>query len=488
MSRAVGALVIGNASYDDFVSLRNPTNDANDIADKLEKYRISVTRLLDSNHTEIAQALDNFPQQLGDKEVGIFFFAGHGIQIGGVNYLIAKDSRFTNEASVKHTAISLDYVIDIMEGSSTTTNVIILDACRDNPWDRPWMATRSAITRGLAPVSAPRGTIIAFATSPGQFAGDGSGRNGAYTEALLQHIDMPDCSIENMFKKVRNTLSANTRGRQISWEHTSLAGDFFINLSLGVRIKDYSDSVLRDGSFVIDSSKPAHQVVRALKFTSWYSQNPAIDQLKASDANTYTEDNLFLIGRNIYQAACGTANSAIGFIINFVRKTEDYIASKRKAVLDGMLFEIFFDKQGNFRDDFKGDRFNSVFELQKYANLEDSFNFISDCLVEYSDKFYQIPGKKWRVSVQVVNFEKDGKFYIQSVFLSGQNILKVNDQDWLDADQNPTKYFSYDEDDLKITLSEQMVIPVNLLDVAYSPINLPVGVIRFPYGHTCCKI
>jgi uncharacterized caspase-like protein len=110
-------------------------------------------------------------------------------------------------------------------------------------------------SRGLAPVYAPRGTLIAYATSPGQKASDGKGRNGAYTAALLEHIATPDCSVEEMFKRVRNTLSASTAQKQISWEHTSLAGPFYFNLSVAQRITDYGASALSDDLFELDNMK-----------------------------------------------------------------------------------------------------------------------------------------------------------------------------------------------------------------------------------------
>src|SRR5208283_746218 len=145
----------------------------------------------------------------------------------------------------------------------TLTNIIILDACRNNPYERAWH--RASGVRGLAPIYAPKGTLIAFATSPGQVASDGRGRNGAYTEALLRHIDTPDSSIEEMFKRVRNTLNAMTKQKQTSWEHTSLSGEFFFNLSLGTRIDEYSDSALRDGLFVLSKNKSSHKLIQGLK-------------------------------------------------------------------------------------------------------------------------------------------------------------------------------------------------------------------------------
>jgi uncharacterized caspase-like protein len=132
------------------------------------------------------------------------------MQIDGENYLAAVDTDGTDEIAAKHSSLALNRVIEVMEKSGCSTSIIVLDACRNNPFERAW--TRSMESRGLAPVYAPRGTLIAFATSPGQTASDGRGRNGAYTAALLQHMTTPDCSIETMFKRVRNTLSAATKG------------------------------------------------------------------------------------------------------------------------------------------------------------------------------------------------------------------------------------------------------------------------------------
>ena len=220
MKRA--ALVIGNAAYSD-QPLTNPGNDAEDMAGTLRKYGFVVHKAVDSTCLEMERALKDFRAELYDADVGLFFFAGHGVQVEGSNYLIALDTDMSSELDAKHTSLKLDKVIDVMEKANTSTSIIILDACRDNPWERRWH--RSAAVQGLASVYAPRGTLIAFATSPGQIAGDGKGRrNGSYTEALLQHIGTADCAIESMFKRVRNTLSAATNGKQVSWEHTSLAG------------------------------------------------------------------------------------------------------------------------------------------------------------------------------------------------------------------------------------------------------------------------
>jgi len=262
MSRRLTALVIGNADYVDAGTLKNPVNDATDISAKLTECGFTVATRLNCTHREMDQALKDFKKALKDTDVGLFFFAGHGMQVDGSNYLAAVDTDVSGEIEAKHSSLSLNQVIEIMERADSASSIIILDACRNNPFERAW--SRSMSTRGLAPVYAPRGTLVAYATSPGQIADDGRGRNGAYTAALLQHLATPDCSIESMFKRVRNTLSTATHGKQISWEHTSLAGDFFFYLSLGVRIDEYAR--LASSSYFQRSFGPVPEGMRQPRF------------------------------------------------------------------------------------------------------------------------------------------------------------------------------------------------------------------------------
>ena len=202
LKRSMTALVIGNADYPDGHDLMNPVHDADDFGAKLKGYGFEAIVVTDCTAKEMEKSLKLFRASLDKHDVGLFFFAGHGMQIEGSNYLLALDTDMDSETDAKHSSLSLDKVVDVMSKSTAATKIIILDACRNNPWERKWQ--RSAATRGLASVYAPKGTIIGFATSPGETAGDGDGRNGTYTAALLDHIDAPDCSIETMFKRVRN--------------------------------------------------------------------------------------------------------------------------------------------------------------------------------------------------------------------------------------------------------------------------------------------
>lgn len=480
MKRA--ALVIGNADYPT-QRLKNPSHDAQDLASRLELFGFSVHKAIDCSQLEMEAALNDFRGELQNSDVGLFFFAGHGVQIDGANYLLAINTDFASELTAKHSSLKLDLVIETMEKAPTTTSIVILDACRDNPWRDRW---RSAAGPDLAPVYAPRGTLVAFSTSPGQKAKDGKGRNGAYTGALLQHVGATDCSVETMFKRVRNTLSATTDNKQISWEHTSLAGEFFFNLEVDAKIDDYSPEALRDSALDIDETQRSHRLIRALKSLRWDEQNEALDGFDAAFASKCSSRNLFVVGRNIYQAACGEAVEAIAYIHNFLRRTAEFDERKRRALLDGMLFEIFFDSNGRLRDTIKGGLFNEVFDLQKNHALAPNFDFIARCLKPHAARFYAVPGKADNVVVDVVlrppGAAVDVSRTVTKVYFASQDLLRPEDDD-IQVGDEPDSYSRLTRDAFEKRISRQMVVPLWRLSIKYSDGSKPEKV-RYPRGWT----
>ncbi len=163
--------------------------------------------------------------ELKKHDVGLFFYAGHGIQVNGHNYLIPVDANLSDENDIEYDTVRADRVLAKMESAGSKTNIIILDACRDNPFERSWH--RGARGSGLAFMNAPSGSIIAYATAPGNTASDGVGDNGLYTAAILEHIGTPNLTIEQMFKRVRRSIMDRSSNRQTPWESTSLRGDFY---------------------------------------------------------------------------------------------------------------------------------------------------------------------------------------------------------------------------------------------------------------------
>ncbi len=219
------ALIIGNGDYQHGGYLRNPLNDAEDMSSVLGKLGFEVILVKNADIVELKSVIDDFGLKLSKYDVGLFYYAGHGIQTKGFNYFIPVDAQLKTEAQVEFNCVRTDRLLSLMEAASNSTNIIILDACRNNPFERSW--SRSVNGSGLAFMDAPSGSLIAYATSPGKTASDGYGRNGLYTSALLHHITEPNIGIELMFKKVRETVSEKSVKAQIPWESTSLLGNFY---------------------------------------------------------------------------------------------------------------------------------------------------------------------------------------------------------------------------------------------------------------------
>jgi len=218
------ALIIGNGAYQHFAPLQNPENDAADLSAELESLGFRVETLINATEREMFNAVREMGDRLaGGQSVGLFYYAGHGIEVGGTNYLIPVDADIRAEDEVRFASISIDLVLSKMESARNGTNLIILDACRDNPLPA---SSRSSATRGLATVDAPTGSMVIYATAPGDVALDGQGRNGVFTEALLEHMATPGLDVELMIRRVREDVISNSGGRQTPWHNSSLTTGF----------------------------------------------------------------------------------------------------------------------------------------------------------------------------------------------------------------------------------------------------------------------
>jgi len=219
------ALVIGNGNYPN-APLRNPVNDARDFAAALDDSGFDVIRLENANLRQLRAALRDFGDRLRQQGgVGLFYFAGHGMQLKGRNYLIPVGAQIEREDEIEFESLDANLVLEKLDSAGNRFNIVILDACRNNPFAR---AFRSS-AQGLAQMDAPSGTVIAFATSPGSVASDGSGRNGLYTQYLIDSVHRPGLKIEEVFKQVRVAVRRDSGGIQTPWESTSLEGDFYFH-------------------------------------------------------------------------------------------------------------------------------------------------------------------------------------------------------------------------------------------------------------------
>ncbi len=271
------ALIIGNGDYKSS-PLKNTKNDATDIAKTLKEKGFKVQRVINANHRKMITAIRKFGNKLYKGGIGLFYYAGHGVQVRGRNYLVPINADIQDEDDVEFNAVDAGFILSKMESANNTMNIIILDACRDNPFARSF---RSA-SRGLAKMDAPRGSIIIYATSPGSIAADGEGRNGVFTKHLLRLMNKPNLEIAALLREVRRQVLKETGGRQLPWESSSLMSDFYftegVDTSIPVNVSEVKKKiVLPPGEVKIDFTS----IETEKKWRSWEkSFKDSVDKAK----------------------------------------------------------------------------------------------------------------------------------------------------------------------------------------------------------------
>ena len=232
------AIVIGNSKYQHVGLLKNPQNDANDMAIVLEKLNFKVIKYLDATQNELSSAINDFLRELDEYSTGLLYYAGHGMQVDGDNYIIPVDCELSDKAKMVNSCISLNDYFKRLSIYKGKVNICILDACRDNPF-----TTDRGFSTGFFDFkNQPKGTVIAYSTSPDCAASDGNESNGLYTQVLKDTIQVPNLKIEDMFKAVRIKVSELSNETQISWEHSSLMGEFYFSVAPMSVDKNISDT------------------------------------------------------------------------------------------------------------------------------------------------------------------------------------------------------------------------------------------------------
>jgi uncharacterized protein len=223
------ALVLGNSKYQSVPKLDNPSNDAADFAAKLREIGFDVIEQRDATRDGMANAVRAFADRIQSAKVALFFYAGHGLQMAGENYLLPVDAKVEKEADVRFNAISLNDIQQEMEGPGRA-NIIVLDACRDNPFaEKLAHSGRGIASRGLGRMDASGvGSLVVFSTQPNNIALDGSGRNSPFMSALLKRVDTPGLEVRQMISRVRGDVLAATDQKQVPWDNSSLVGDVYL--------------------------------------------------------------------------------------------------------------------------------------------------------------------------------------------------------------------------------------------------------------------
>ncbi|MES0808009.1 caspase domain-containing protein [Roseibium sp. SCPC15] len=287
------ALVVGNASYENVSNLANPTNDAEKIALALERLGFKVIVGINLNQAGFIEKIKEFSRAMRGAKIALFYYAGHGLQVRGQNYLAPVDTRLNDEADLEFGTVRLQAIISQMEREQRTS-IILLDACRDNPLTRNLassMGTRSAaIGKGLAPVETGIGTLIAYSTQPGNVAYDGTDVHSPFTGALLRYLETPGEDIAVILRRVRRDVLRETKGVQVPWSNSSLTGPVILS------VPD-------------PSTKPA---VDTIELTYWESiRDSANLEYFKSYLNRYPEGNFSDIARlKVSEWEQGTPNTS----------------------------------------------------------------------------------------------------------------------------------------------------------------------------------
>ncbi len=271
------ALVIGNSQYISG-ALSNPGNDAKLIGDTLTKLGFDVVLRREADQLTMKRAIEDFGARLtkaGPNAVGLFYYAGHGVQLNGRNYLIPTTAHIEREGDMDIEAVSADWVLEQMQYAQSHVNIVILDACRNNPFKR----SMRSMDRGLAVMNAPKGTVIAYSTAPGEVAADGDGRDSPYSSALASAMLKSQDVVEEIFKHVRVSVLDATGGKQTPWEASSLTGDFYFGRSGGKSSMDE-----RPGAPVASTSGPGTTVPTTAAVTTPAANSPAASSPAASSA------------------------------------------------------------------------------------------------------------------------------------------------------------------------------------------------------------
>lgn len=223
------ALVVGNADYvGKGNTLQNPVNDAKDVSAKLKTLGFEVTTVLNASMLEMDDAIDAFGRKAKGYDIALFYYSGHGLQSKGDNYMMPVDAELRSEADVRYKCTPLNLLLAKLEESECPMKLVVLDACRDNPFERSW--SRGSGSKGLSVVNAPKGTLITYATSPGRTAADGTGRSSPYTTAFLESLDIPNLSLSDFFDNVGTSVLEKTNDEQTPWIAKSpFRGSFYFN-------------------------------------------------------------------------------------------------------------------------------------------------------------------------------------------------------------------------------------------------------------------
>lgn len=425
------AICIGNSRYEHCQELNYCSDDVDAIAEKLRNLGFEVYVKKDADMKSLCAMRDSIDEIVSDSDVLLFYYSGHAFESSGKNYLAPINLPVGETPSyVVSQSLDLNELVNHMHHYPDLIKIFVIDACRTEIVP----GSRGGISTQFAPIPIPSNTLIAFGTSSGCAAVEGTfDKHGNFTSKLLEHISLPRVPIERMFKRVRESLAEATNWNQISWEHSSLIKELQLNPGVSMSGYCYSDSAMKDSTFVSEDEK-IKCIIRKLKSYDCYVQNEAISALKKLNGDEGTADDLFVIGRNVYQSAVGFGQYSSHEARNFISKFEasELSAERLSHILNGMAYEIYFDKENNVRDKFKTGYHEEVLKLLEKDDYFLSNVYISRVLMDVPMREIYVPNRKGyalRYNVELAPMEgtQELRFYtIHSVKKEDGTVLKLN--------------------------------------------------------------
>ena len=417
------ALCIGNQDYEILPKLDYAVADATEMEKALKSLGFDTMLGTNLDRAAMANILSVFNEKIEGYDAILVYYAGHGFQIDNYNILAPIDLNIhTGNKEIRFNAFPLQDILEIMCDNPEQTKIVILDACRENLGYRGTFNT-------FAPISAPRGSIIAFSTSPGKYSKESKeAGHGKYTEALLRYIELPRVEIETVFKRVRESLSADSGGTQVPWEHTSLIGAFYFNPNTIYDGTSYSQEALEDKWFRFIPGSKIKLIVDGLKSHNWPTQEAAIKQVSDIQIESVSINELFVLGRNIYQAADGSSFACRRFIDEFGNNNK--IPDEAKVhILNGMAYEIYYNSEGKLRSQMKLGYYQKIIYYLEYPSFYSSKEFISSLLCKIENRPIYIPGQDEIMFIQVIIDYDNDLYSLKEIRYQGRNILRWDEND-----------------------------------------------------------
>ncbi len=428
------ALAIGNSNYSlPGFSIANCVNDADDIKSKLEELGYDVSLLRDATKNDIEKSIKDLCAKNSDCSVAVVYYSGHGGEIAGNNYLISVDTpqilKSNIETIIKQHLVNIDDIIALLDNAGFDIKVIVLDACRNNIEGKSFGSIEEETIKSFTKITSQKtGVYIAFATSSGLSSYcSRTMRNSYYTQALLNYI-CENISIEDCFKKVRKQL-INDKCSQMPWEYSSLITNFSFNINhtkqedSSTTTQNTKSTSIRHGllgtgqmtqvyqykyenELIYTSNKTLiDEVITSLKSHNWYTQNYGMNILSRIAPNSVDKEEQFLLGRNLLQTALGGEYSAMELFKKLNTWLIKWNIGSENHVLNGMLYEMYFDKTATFRggEHLKTGYQDELFTLANAGKFYSSFDFIAAKLAPYTDYLYFVPSNNMQTLALKVN-------------------------------------------------------------------------------------